>query len=185
MSELKRPSTMHLVFVVLPILVVLTGSATKADEDSHDQALEALGRGEILPLSTILERLQGTDSGQVIAVELEAEHGGWVYEVTTLAANGVVRMRLLDAATGRLLPPQADEDLPVAAASGGGRGRYCGPSCACLGQAGYAVDRAAEGDEAHFLGETEPYDAVILDLGLPRRDGLSILRSWARRAGTH
>lgn len=44
--------------------------------------------------------------------------------------------------------------------------------------AGYAVDRAADGEEAQFLGETEPYDAVILDLGLPRRDGLSVLRAW-------
>jgi len=52
-----------------------------------------------------------------------------------------------------------------------------------LGAAGYAVDRAADGEEAHFLGETEPYDAVILDLGLPKRDGLSVLRAW--RADGH
>ena len=43
---------------------------------------------------------------------------------------------------------------------------------------GYAVDTAADGDEAAFQGETEPYDAIILDLGLPRRDGLSVLRGW-------
>jgi two-component system OmpR family response regulator len=47
-----------------------------------------------------------------------------------------------------------------------------------LDAAGYAVDRAADGEEAHFLGGTEPYDAVVLDLGLPRRDGLSVLRAW-------
>jgi two-component system OmpR family response regulator len=52
-----------------------------------------------------------------------------------------------------------------------------------LDAAGYAVDRAADGEEAHFLGETEPYDAVILDLGLPKRDGLSVLRAW--RADGH
>ncbi|TWA63788.1 two-component system OmpR family response regulator [Azospirillum brasilense] len=46
---------------------------------------------------------------------------------------------------------------------------------------GYAVDRAADGEEGQFLGETEPYDAIVLDLGLPRVDGLTILRSW--RAG--
>ncbi|MHA7065086.1 response regulator [Azospirillum baldaniorum] len=43
---------------------------------------------------------------------------------------------------------------------------------------GYAVDRAADGEEGQFLGETEPYDAIVLDLGLPRVDGLTVLRSW-------
>lgn len=47
-----------------------------------------------------------------------------------------------------------------------------------LSAAGYAVDAAPDGEEAAFLGETEPYDAVVLDLGLPLRDGLSTLRSW-------
>jgi DNA-binding response OmpR family regulator len=43
-----------------------------------------------------------------------------------------------------------------------------------LGDAGYAVDHAPDGEEAQFLGETEPYDAVILDLGLPKVDGVSV-----------
>jgi two-component system OmpR family response regulator len=47
-----------------------------------------------------------------------------------------------------------------------------------LRAAGYAVDRAADGEEALFLGETEPYDAAVLDLGLPRLDWLSVLRRW-------
>jgi two-component system, OmpR family, response regulator len=48
--------------------------------------------------------------------------------------------------------------------------------------AGYAVDRAADGEEGHFLGDTEPYDAVILDIGLPKIDGITVLERW-RRAG--
>lgn len=51
---------------------------------------------------------------------------------------------------------------------------------AVLSQAGYAVDAAFDGEEGHFLGDTEPYDAVILDLGLPKIDGLSVLESWRR-----
>lgn len=47
---------------------------------------------------------------------------------------------------------------------------------------GYAVDPATDGEEAAFLGTTEPYDAIVLDLGLPRRDGVSVLRGW-RGAG--
>jgi two-component system, OmpR family, response regulator len=53
---------------------------------------------------------------------------------------------------------------------------------AALLHAGYAVDRAFDGEEGWFLGDTEPYDAVILDLGLPKKDGISVLSEW-RRAG--
>jgi len=49
-----------------------------------------------------------------------------------------------------------------------------------LSQAGYAVDATNRGEEGHFLGDTEPYDAVILDLGLPDLNGISILEQWRR-----
>jgi two-component system OmpR family response regulator len=51
-----------------------------------------------------------------------------------------------------------------------------------LGDAGYAVDVAADGEEGHFLGDTEPYDVVVLDLGLPVVDGVTVLERW-RDAG--
>ncbi len=51
---------------------------------------------------------------------------------------------------------------------------------AALADAGYAVDHAPDGEEAQFLGETEPYDAVVLDLGLPKLDGVSVLERWRR-----
>jgi two-component system, OmpR family, response regulator len=51
-----------------------------------------------------------------------------------------------------------------------------------LEQAGYAVDRAFDGEDGGYLGETEPYDAIVLDLGLPMVDGVSVLQQW-RRAG--
>ena len=56
--------------------------------------------------------------------------------------------------------------------------------CAALEEADYVVDRAADGEEGHFLGETEPYDAVVLDIGLPGMDGLSVLESWRRLGRT-
>ena len=49
-----------------------------------------------------------------------------------------------------------------------------------MADAGYAVDKAADGEEGHFLGDTEPYDCVILDIGLPKMDGLSVLEQWRR-----
>ncbi|MEE8306950.1 MAG: response regulator transcription factor [Gammaproteobacteria bacterium] len=42
----------------------------------------------------------------------------------------------------------------------------------------YAVDQAADGEEAEYLGEVEPYDAIVLDLGLPIKDGVSVLKQW-------
>ena len=51
-----------------------------------------------------------------------------------------------------------------------------------LEAAGFVVELEADGEEAWFKGDTEAYTAVILDLGLPRMDGLSILRKW-REAG--
>jgi two-component system OmpR family response regulator len=51
-----------------------------------------------------------------------------------------------------------------------------------LSDAGYAVDCAEDGERADFLGQTEQYDAIVLDLGLPKVDGLTVLRRW-REAG--
>ena len=51
-----------------------------------------------------------------------------------------------------------------------------------LREAGYAVDCADNGRDAHFMGEVEALDAVVLDLGLPQMDGLTVLKKW-RAAG--
>ncbi|MGE5094671.1 MAG: response regulator transcription factor [Betaproteobacteria bacterium] len=47
-----------------------------------------------------------------------------------------------------------------------------------LAKRGFAVDVAPDGVDAQHLGDEEPYDAVILDLGLPGRPGLEVLRHW-------
>ena len=69
----------------------------------------------------------------------------------------------------RLLVVEDDEDLARQLAG-------------ALRKAGYAVDVSHDGEDGHFLGETEPYDAVVLDLGLPVMDGATILKKW-RAAG--
>lgn len=69
----------------------------------------------------------------------------------------------------RLLVIEDDKDLNRQIAS-------------ALAEAGYAVDCAFNGEEGWFLGDTEPYDAVVLDLGLPKKDGLSVLSQW-RKSG--
>jgi len=49
---------------------------------------------------------------------------------------------------------------------------------AALNSAGYVVDHAYDGEEGYFLGDTESYDAVVLDIGLPKMDGISIVEHW-------
>ena len=44
--------------------------------------------------------------------------------------------------------------------------------------------RRGDGEEGHFLGDTEPYDAVILDLGLPKMDGVRVLEKWRKDGRT-
>jgi len=53
-----------------------------------------------------------------------------------------------------------------------------------LTDSGYVVDTANDGEEGHFLGDTEPYDAVILDLGLPKMDGVRVLEKWRKDGKT-
>ena len=53
-----------------------------------------------------------------------------------------------------------------------------------LQEAGFAIDKAFDGEEGYFLGDTEPYDIVILDIGLPKMDGISVLEQWRRSGHT-
>ena len=48
----------------------------------------------------------------------------------------------------------------------------------------YVVDVAYDGEEGQYLGENEPYDAIVLDLGIPKRDGLAVLEQWRADGNT-
>ena len=47
----------------------------------------------------------------------------------------------------------------------------------------FAVDIAANGEDGQHLGDTEPYDAAVLDLGLPKMPGVAVLRAWRDTGG--
>lgn len=53
--------------------------------------------------------------------------------------------------------------------------------CKQLSHEGFAVDTADNGIDAEFMGDEEPYDTVILDLGLPQRSGLEVLKNWRQK----
>ena len=56
--------------------------------------------------------------------------------------------------------------------------RIAADVCKALRAAGYVAETASDGENAWFLGDTEDYDAVVLDLGLPHMDGLTVLKKW-------
>jgi uncharacterized membrane protein YkoI len=94
--------------VLSAVILALASRAAVADELDHERARAALARGEILPITEILLAASAEVAGDVLEVELEREHGLWVYEVTIIDANGHRREILLDAADARVLEVELD-----------------------------------------------------------------------------
>jgi uncharacterized membrane protein YkoI len=95
----------------LSLLVALSGVAHASDyereweDDDHayDRARRAVERGEILPMAQLLKRLKTQAPGEVVGVELEQEHGTWVYEFKIIDAKGRLIEVYLDAQTGTVI----------------------------------------------------------------------------------
>lgn len=103
---------------LLPIMpALLLAAAAQADPD-HDRARAALARGEILPLSAILPKVQRRHGGRVIEVELEREGARYIYEFEVIARTGRILEVEVDAATGREI---ADPGNDNRGGDGGGR----------------------------------------------------------------
>lgn len=75
----------------------------KADDDDHERARHALVAGEVLPLRTVLDRIEPDYPGQVMEVELEREDGVWIYEIKLLRAGGALVKLEVDARDGSVL----------------------------------------------------------------------------------
>lgn len=84
-------------------LVPAPGLLLADDDQDHDRARAALERGEIQPISRVLEAAAREVPGEVIEVELEREHGRWVYELKVITPRGRVREVLVDAGSARVL----------------------------------------------------------------------------------
>lgn len=84
------------------LALVLTSPLALADND-QDRARAAVQAGDVLPLKTVLERLERDHPGQVLEVELEQDDGRWIYEIKLLQPGGRLVKLELDAASGEVL----------------------------------------------------------------------------------
>jgi len=79
-----------------------------ADDDDrhrrdHDLARQALERGEVMPLEAVLAEVRRTISGELVGVELEHEHGVWLYEIKMIMPGGGLTEVKVDARNGRIV----------------------------------------------------------------------------------
>ena len=84
--------------------------AIGSGKDDHDRARQAVQAGQVLPLPTVLERLQREVPGQVLEVELEQEQAGWIYEIKLLTPAGQLTKVKLDARTAEVLRVKSRDD---------------------------------------------------------------------------
>ncbi|MDR1994525.1 PepSY domain-containing protein [Azonexus sp.] len=98
--ERKHPASP---LIGLALLAALVAPAVGDDRRDHELAREELAAGRILPLRTVLDRIRPNFPGEVLEVELDDEHGRWVYAIKILNANGGVSKLLVDARDASLI----------------------------------------------------------------------------------
>jgi uncharacterized membrane protein YkoI len=104
------------VVALAALLAALPAPATdgrRAEPHDHERARAAVQAGAVLPLATLLQRLQRSHPGQVLEVELEQEHGRWIYELKLLQPGGRLLKLELDASTGAVLQTRARDTAPA------------------------------------------------------------------------
>ncbi|WP_312843496.1 PepSY domain-containing protein [Diaphorobacter nitroreducens] len=102
MNALRRP----LVLMALAVAAATAGTAAQAAErghGDHDLARQALERGQVLPLRTVLEKVEREYQGQVLKVEFEHDDGRFIYEIRLLQQDGRMAKLKIDAVDGRVL----------------------------------------------------------------------------------
>ena len=103
-SGFSRRARWHAVLgsLALIAMLVLAPVSVRASGD-HDRAEQALHSGQVLPLSQVQESVLRQHPGQVLKVELEREHGRWLYEFKILQADGGIVKLEVDAQTAQVL----------------------------------------------------------------------------------
>lgn len=102
-------------YFLLPLglaLLLAVGAAPlgqASDVADHDRARQAVEAGEVLPLRTVLERVEREYPGQIMEVELERKDARWIYEIKLLRPGGALLKLKVDARTGTLLDSKSRE----------------------------------------------------------------------------
>ena len=102
MNALRRP----FVLMALAVAAATAGTAAQAAErghGDHDLARQALERGQVLPLRTVLDKVEREYQGQVLKVEFEHDDGRFLYEIRLLQQDGRMAKLKIDAVDGRVL----------------------------------------------------------------------------------
>jgi uncharacterized membrane protein YkoI len=105
--------TLHAVFLAAGLILagLIPANPSLADDrHDHDRARQALEAKEILPLQTILSRIERQHPGQIMEVELEREHGRWRYEIKLLRSDGALMKLEIDARDGSLLRSRTKQE---------------------------------------------------------------------------
>ena len=118
MTSLRHPITGHVTLLGAALCALLLSMPLLAGDRDHERAREALEAGEILPLRTIIEKVERDYPGQILEVELEHEEERWVYEIKLLRANGALVKMKLDAGDATLLGIKGRDIAPAAKPQG-------------------------------------------------------------------
>jgi uncharacterized membrane protein YkoI len=96
--------------LLMLVAAVLTPALAVGGEDDQDVVRQLRQQGDILPLSTIIERLTAKHPGRILQAELENEKGRRVYEIRMILKGGILRTYHVDAHTGDVLSSTRKED---------------------------------------------------------------------------
>lgn len=104
-SPLRSFRRLALLCLALAASTVLAGG-----KPDHERARAAVQAGQVMPLPTLLDKLQRSHPGRVLELELEQEAGTWVYEMRLLQADGQLLKLKLDARTAQVLSTRRRAD---------------------------------------------------------------------------
>lgn len=90
-------------FIWIMVAMLGTGVSYAADNADHERARQAVEAGDVLPLRTILDRVERDYPGKVMEVELDREKGEWVYEIKLLRKGGALMKLKIQAQDGTIL----------------------------------------------------------------------------------
>ena len=100
---LQARGTLTGLLIRMMLVMLSMGVSYAADNHDHERARQAVEAGDVLPLRTILDRVEREYPGQVMEVELDRDHGVWVYEIKLLRKGGALMKLKIHAGDGSIL----------------------------------------------------------------------------------